>query len=139
MVHRIFWLRIGGKNLHLLKLVGAFFTLGAVLKVAESAYNIFVTVEKARAAMLNPQLVGQLFGWSINSDFVSSTFTNEDFLGVMLGPVATFLFWLGIAFVAFVIYQSGRVIVPIEEYEQKVSTHHQNLIKKVLAHTKKKR
>lgn len=135
-MHRMMWLRIGGKRLHLLKLAGAFFVLAAVLMVAQSAYHIFVVVDKANMASMRPELIQQLFGWSIGAPF---TFSAEDILGVLLGPVAEFLFWLGIALVALMVYQSGRIVVPIEEYEQTISEHHKKLISSAVRRRGKRR
>jgi len=129
-VHRVVWLGIGGRRVHLIKLAGAFLMLWAVLKVAEAAYLIFVAVQKSIYAQLKPDLVPQLFGWAIASPY---GFSSEDVLGVMLGPVANFLFWLAVAVVALMFYKSGRVLFPIEEYEQRVREHHRKLIEKAVA------
>ncbi len=126
-MHRVLWFRVGGRRFHLLKLAGAFFVFAFILKSLESAYQIFVTVNKAIYATAKPDLIGQLFGWSIAAPY---NFSSEDLLGVLLGPVANFLFWLGLAVVAMIIYQSGKVIVPIEEWAQDVSAHQKHLISK---------
>lgn len=139
MMRKVLWLKIGDRKLHLLKVAGAFFVFAALLKLAESLYHIFVTVEKARAASVRPELVAQLFGWTIQSNAVVTSFTLEDWLGVLLGPVASFLFWFGMAVVALMVYQSGKVVLPIEEFEQHVSEHHKNLIAKAVAHAKKRK
>jgi len=140
VMHRIIWLKIGGKRLHLVKLAGAFFITAAVLMVAEAAYNIFVTVQKATYAYLNPALIPQLFGWAIgaNPSSLGGSFTTQDVLGVLLGPIAAFLFWLGVLMVAIMVYQSGKVVLPIEEYEQNISEHHRQLIAKAITARKKK-
>ncbi|NUN11574.1 hypothetical protein HUU53_02920 [Candidatus Micrarchaeota archaeon] len=137
MLRKVFWIKIAGKNMHLLKLAGAFFILGAILMVANSAYNVFVTVEKIAAVTQNPALVDQFFGYSISSSYVARDFTKEDVLGVLLAPIATLLFWMGITFLGFIFYQSGRILVPIEEYDQTISEHHKNLIRKAVAHHKR--
>ena len=129
-MHKVVWLRIGGKRFHLLKLAGSFFVFAFVLKALEAAYEIFVTVNKAIFAQAKPDLIGQLFGWSIAAPYA---FSSEDVLGVLLGPVANFLFWLGLSVVALIVYQSGKVLVPVEEWEQKVSEHHKHLIAKARA------
>jgi len=136
-MHRMLWLKIGGRNVHLLKLAGSFFVFAFVLKALEAAYQVFVTVNKAIYAQANPTLINYLFGWSIAAP---AHFSNEDVVGVMLGPIANFLFWMGLAILALIIYQSGRVIVPIEEFEQRISSHHRHLILKAReAHAKMKR
>lgn len=139
MLHKVVWLKIGGKRLHLLKVAGSFFVFAAVLMLAQSLYDVFVTVEKARAALLRPELVPQLFGWSINSNALVYSFSHEDFLGVLLGPVAVFLFWFGMAVVALMIYNAGKVIVPLEEFDDRVAEHHRTLIQKAVEHHKKKK
>ena len=121
-MHRIFWLTVSGKRMHLLKLAGMFFVLFSIMMVANSMYNIFVTVDKINTAMLNPQLTEQLFGWALSAGKVE--FSSEDALGILLAPVAWFMFWLGIAVVALIVYQSGKVIFPIEEYEQMLPEKH---------------
>jgi hypothetical protein len=127
---------VGGKRLHMLKLIGAFVLLAAVLMVAKSAYDIFVVVNKAIYAQMKPELVGQLFGWGIGAPYAFST---EDILGVLLGPIAAFLFWLAIAIVGVGIYQAGRVVLPIEEYEQNIGEHHRRLIEKAVKGARKRR
>lgn len=136
MVYRILWLSLGGKRIHLLKLAGALFLAAAVLKLAESAYNIFVTVNKILYAQLRPELIGQLFGWSIGAPYNFSL--PEDAIGVLMGPTAAFLFWVGAATLAIMVYQAGRVIVPIEEYEQKIREHHRKLIEHARRHSKRR-
>jgi len=133
-MHRVIWLRLGGRRFHLLKLAGSFFVFAFVLKALEAAYQIFVTVNKAIYAQAKPDLIGQLFGWAIAAPY---NFSSEDLVGVLLGPIANFLFWLGLAVAALMIYQSGKVILPVEEWEQQISEHHRRLISKAReAHAK---
>ncbi len=136
MVHRIIWLKIGGKRFHLLKLAGAFFVFAAVLKVAEAAYQIFVSANKAVYAQIDPTLIPHLFGWAMGAQPSGGAFLTEDVVGVLLGPIATFLFWLGIAVVAIMIYNSGKVVLPIEEYDQLMEKH-RVMIKRAVESAKK--
>jgi hypothetical protein len=129
-MYRVFWLKVGGKKFHLLKLAGAFFVFAFVLMALGSAYDIFVTVNKAIFAQLRPDQIGALFGWSIGAPY---SFTIEDMVGVLLVPFATFLLWLGMAVVAMMVYQAGKVVLPVQEYEQTITEHHRNLILKAKA------
>lgn len=139
MVHRILWLKVGGKRFHLLKLAGAFFVFAAILKVAEAAYQIFVTANKAVYAQIDPTLIPSLFGWAMGAQPSGGSFLTEDLVGVLLGPIAVFLFWLGIAVVAVMVYQSGKVIFPVEEYEQVIGEKHRAMIRKAVeAHKRRK-
>ena len=142
-MHRMIWLKFGGRTLHLLKLAGALFSFMAVFKVAEASYQVFVEASKLKAAMANPDLIPQFYQWTIDSVSYTrgavaySVSSPQDIVGIMTGPFANMLFWLGIAVVAIMIYQAGRVILPLEEYEEKISEHHRNLIAKAVAHAKK--
>ncbi len=133
-MYRVFWLKVGGRRFHLLKLAGAFFMFAFILQAFSAAYDVFVTANKAIFATLRPDQISTLFGWSLGAPY---HFTSEDVVGVLLGPLAAFLFWLGLAVVAMMVYQSGKVVFPLEEYEQKISEHHRNLIMKAKeAHAK---
>lgn len=134
-MYRVLWFKIGGQRIHLLKLAGAFLISAALLKVAEASYNIFVVANKIVYAQMRPELIPQLFGWALSP----YEFSNQDAIGVMMGPLASFIFWLGIATVALMLYQSGKIVFPIEEYEQKISSHHRELIRKAVAAHKKRR
>lgn len=121
--------------MHLLKLAGAFFVLFAVLMVSNAAYNVFVTVDKINAASLNPQLTEQLFGWALSAG--RAEFSSEDVLGILLAPIAWFMFWLGVAVFSLIVYQSGKVIVPIEEYEQVIGERHKRGFHQLLKRAKR--
>lgn len=131
MLRKVFWLRFAGRQLHLLKAAGAFFIFAAVLKLANSLYELLNQVSVAKVLLER--------GWFMGEHSIVMPFANEDFLGLLLSPVAVFLFWVGITFVALMIYQSGKVVFPIGEYDQKIAEHHRTLIEKAVAHAKKKK
>ncbi|MFH1257332.1 MAG: hypothetical protein ABIG96_04245 [Candidatus Micrarchaeota archaeon] len=132
-MRRIMWFKIGGQTIHLLKLFGIFILAASLLKVGESSYGMFVTASKAEAAQYNPAKVIELFGWSIGGDSPDAKiFEFQDFVGVMMGPLASFFFWLGAATLGLMIYQSGKIIFPVEEFEQQISEHHRGLIRKAV-------
>lgn len=139
-MRRIMWFRIGGQTLHLLKLLGIFLVAASLLKVGEASYDIFVTASKAEAAQYNPDKISYLFGWSVGGASPDAKeFEFQDYVGVMMRPLANFFFWLGIATLAMMVYQSGKIIFPIEEFEQKVVEHHRSLIRRAVeAHRKRK-
>ncbi|MFQ5406760.1 MAG: hypothetical protein ACE5DI_06410 [Candidatus Micrarchaeia archaeon] len=143
-MHRMIWLKIGGRRLHLFKLLGAVFGWAAALKLFESAYLIFLEVSKLKAAMVTASLVQEFYGWSMDSvslveGVVAYNVSLQDVLGVMAAPVANLLFWFGVVFVAIMVYRSGIVFFPIEEYDQQVQEHHRHLIKHAVKHHKKKK
>src|SRR3989344_1177603 len=121
IMHRIFWLSISGKRMHLLKLAGAFFVLFSVLMVANAAYSVFVPADKINAATTNPKLSEQLFGWALSAG--RSEFSSE--------------VWLGTAVLSLIVYQSGKVIVPIEEYEQTLGERHRRAFHNMVRRAKR--
>ena len=135
-MYRILWFKIGGQRIHLLKLAGAFLIAASLLKVAEASYNIFVMAYKILFAQLNPNAIPQLFGWAISAPF---EFGNEDIVGVMMGPLAAFVFWLGVATLALLLYQSGKIVFPVEEYEERIAKHHRSLIQKAVSASRRRR
>ena len=134
-MHRMLWLRVGSQRLHLLKLAGAFLILAGLLKVGEATYGLTVIMEKANFARLNPASVPQLFGWAVGPSY---QFDWQNVVGVLMGPIANLVFWFGITTLAIILYQSGKLVFPIEEYEEKIRDHHASLIRKALSARREK-
>ena len=124
-MHRVIWWNVGGKRIHLLKLAGAFFITAAIFKVAEASYNLFVTANKVSWGFQNVDLIPQLFGWTIDNPYALSF---QDAIGIMMGPIANFMFWLGVTVVAFMIYNAGNYIYPSYQYEA-VRSSHENVLR----------
>ncbi|MEK6843399.1 MAG: hypothetical protein AABY04_02835 [Candidatus Micrarchaeota archaeon] len=139
-MRRIMWFKIGDTTIHLLKLLGVFILMASLLKVGESSYGIFLTASKAESAQYNPDQIRSIFGWSIGgSSPDTKVFEFQDYVGVMMGPLANFFFWLGISTLGLMLYQSGKIIFPVEEIEQKISERHRTLIRSAVESHKKKR
>jgi hypothetical protein len=138
IMHRIIWFKVGDTRLHLLKLAGAFLIVTFALKVMEGAYQIFLTMEKIKAAEVNPALIPQFFGWAMGATPYPSNpsqFMLQDLIGVMMGPTATFMFWLGLLVVSLMVYQYGKIMFPVEEYAEQLPAHHRRaIVEAVRAH-----
>ncbi|HEV8289467.1 MAG TPA: hypothetical protein VGQ00_00740 [Candidatus Norongarragalinales archaeon] len=135
MVQRIFQVELGGRRVHLLRLAGGFFVLAALLMLAQSVYALWVVLSKITWVQLNPDSIAQLFGWAIGAPY---GFGVDDIVGVLMGPLASVLFWVGTSFVAIMIYRAGGVIFPVEEHEQRIAEHHRRLIEKVVRSHKRR-
>lgn len=137
-MRRVVWFKFGDTKLHLLKLAGSFLIVTFMLKVMQAAYLIFLTMEKVKAAEVNPNLIPQFFGWTMNATAYPSSpapFVLQDIIGVLLGPTADFMLWLGLLVVALMIYQAGKFMFPVEEYEQRLPEHHRRaIVEAVRAH-----
>ena len=137
-MRRIIWFKVGDTRLHLLKLAGAFLIVTFSLKVMEGAYQIFLTMEKIRAAEVNPALIPQFFGWTMGATPYPSNpagFMLQDLIGILMNPTANFMFWLGLLVVSLMVYQAGKFMFPVEEYTEPLPEHHrQALVDAVRAH-----
>ena len=110
----VLWLNIGKRKIHLVKMIGSFLLIAAILKVFESVYQLILVSNQAAQAMVNAETAKELFGYCIECGGATARgFTGQDVLGVMLGPFAGLLFWIAITIVAIMIYQTGKVILPI--------------------------
>jgi hypothetical protein len=135
------WFKLGDTKFHLLKLAGSFLIVTFMLKVMQAAYNIFLTMQKVRAAEVNPSLIPQFFGWTMSATAYPSSptpFSLQDLIGVLLSPTADFMLWLGLLVIALMIYQAGKFVFPVEECEQPIPEHHrQAIVEAVRAHREK--
>lgn len=140
-MRRMMWFKVGDTKFHLLKLAGSFLIVTFMLKVMQAAYNIFLTMEKVRAAEVNPALISQFFGWTMSATAYPSSpaaFSAQDLIGVLLTPTADFMLWLGFLVIALMVYQAGKFVFPVEEYERAVPEHHrQAIVEAVRAHREK--
>ncbi|MFA5246687.1 MAG: hypothetical protein WC408_02220 [Candidatus Micrarchaeia archaeon] len=140
-MRKMMWFKIGDTRFHLLKLAGSFLIVTFMLKVMQAAYNVFLTMEKINAAEVNPTLIPQFFGWTMSATAYPSTpvaFTLQDIIGVLLTPTADFMLWLGMLVVALMVYQAGKFVFPIEEYERSIPENHKAaIVEAVRAHREK--
>lgn len=122
--------RIGGKDLQLTRLVGAFVLLASFLFFVQASANMFNSWDNLK------QVSGCIEGANEFSDNLTEMtycqdqakkaldiyvsveqehLTFRQFLGVLLGPIAFVLVWLAILFIAWTLYRSGDLVIPLEE------------------------
>ncbi|MBS3060041.1 MAG: hypothetical protein J4432_00850 [DPANN group archaeon] len=114
-MHRVMIFKIGSKRLHVLKLIGAFVFFGAALMFLTSVYQTFLVSDLLEQANRG---VAQTVTANIGGFAVEQTIGPRDLntqLGLLLPSLANLLFWSAIVILGGVIYQSGSVIVPVEE------------------------
>jgi hypothetical protein len=112
-MHRIVLLRIGGKKLHLLKLVGSFTLFGAALGSLDALSQVFLRAEQISIAQANPEFAINVLGIT-TARLVGERGTGF-ILGFLMQPLAAFMFWLALFLVGAMVYRTGGFIVPIEE------------------------
>jgi hypothetical protein len=106
-MHRVIFLRVGSRKLHLLKLMGACLFFSSALYFLNNIYRIFETSDKLMIYTRTPSLAeaaGFYGGISVS-----------DIIGVLMEPVAQALLWLVFFTAGFVIYRAGYFILPLEE------------------------
>ena len=103
-------IRIGSKELHLVKLIGALILIGSGLMLLNSVYNLV----SVASIMLGPagESVGLEFGGlSIESE-VGGLDTSFK-AGLVLRPLAGIMFWSALFVFGTVIYRTGGITIPV--------------------------
>lgn len=132
-MHRIMFFRIGGRNVHLPKLMGAFILVAAFLMFCASVSQMFESwdnarfidncLEKASASLsLEDKQVCQqsayYAGLFVRLD--QKALTAKQFLGMVLQPIAMMLLWIVVLVLGAMLYLSGKLVIPVEEAERVV-------------------
>ena len=115
-MHRVIFLRVGGKKLHLLKMMGALIVVGSAMGVLGIVAELFRLIKQLGLAKTNSQIALQVFG------LMPEALTNDIALGFFMGPSAWFMFWLALFIAGAMIYRSGSIVLPIEEEIEDVKT-----------------
>ncbi|MBI4214984.1 hypothetical protein HY546_03230 [archaeon] len=115
-MHRVVILRIGGTQIHLLKLVGMLVMLGSAVMVLANVYKagvVFDTLSQVNSGGTPTQ--AQL---DLNGILVPKTLKPNDTntqLGMLLVPLAGIIFWAIALIAGTVLYRYGGLIIPVEE------------------------
>jgi len=129
-VRRIMFFRIGGKNLHLPKLIGAFLVVASLLMFFNAGALMFESWDNVKflnKCLQDPNAFPQ--GFCQQSAYYAGVFVrpDQDSLGVkqtwslLLEPIASLFLWLIGLLVGAMLYLSGKIILPIEEAERIIS------------------
>ncbi len=130
---KIFFLRLGGRNLHLAKLIGAFLVVAAVLLFLHSGARMFESWETARslnecfiAANATLSLEDKMFCQdqaSMAGVFVrldQKELTAKQFWVLLLEPIGWLFIWTVVFAFGMVAYSTGRLFaLPVVEKKKK--------------------
>lgn len=122
-MHRIIFLRLGSRKLHILKLIGACIFFSAALFFLNNVYRLFNTADVMLEYARNPIRAAEA-GFPGGVDV-------SDFIGVLMEPAAQALLWLAVFMAGFVAYRAGYLILPVEEDVEQVQLRAQKLAKKI--------
>jgi hypothetical protein len=136
MARKVMYFRVGGRDVHLPKLIGAFILLAALLFFVQASAKMFESWDNLKAASacidkanefsdnLNEMTYCQDQAKKSLDLFVridQDKLTMKQFFGTLLGPIATVMVWLAVLFFGWIIYRSGDLVLPIEETIRDVS------------------
>ncbi len=120
------YLRLGGRDVHLPKLIGVFLLVFAGLMFIKAvalmvdswdAIQNFTRCVPADAAVCGEALF-RITGVSI---WAGQTVLNaSQFWAALLGPIANVFFWMIILLIGLIFYKSGKMVLPIEESVREV-------------------
>lgn len=122
----MFFFRIGSKQVHLPKLIGALVLIAAVLMVVKSAavmtdsWDIVKDFPKCVAAAQNQadvdncrDVLKDATGVVLKTN--QGKLNTAQFWAALLGPVAALFGWAVVLVLGMIFYRTGEFIVPIEE------------------------
>jgi len=130
MSRRVMYFRVGGRDVHLPKLVGAFVLLAALLLFVQSSAKMFESWDnlKVISACIDSandysDNIAEMTYCQDQAEKSLDLFvridqdklTMKQFFGVLLGPIASVMVWLAALFIGWIIYRSGDLVLPIEE------------------------
>ena len=132
-MRRLVYLRVADREVHLPRLIGAFVLAAALLmfmhamlvmfdswntvkfynKCVEGLSSLQSTQEQRDQFSFCADTLYRSTGMVVRSD--SALLSTSQFVGAILGPVASVLFWLAVLLFGYLIYRSGDLELPIEE------------------------
>ena len=120
-MHEIVLFKLGGRYLHLLKLIGAFIVIAAALMLLSDVYRLMwaaTIVEEANSGIPH-QITASMGSMSITQTLQPNDSSTQ--LGLMLVPLAGIMFWAAFVVAGGVIYRSGQLVVPVEKTVSKIT------------------
>jgi len=123
---RFFLFRVGGKDLHLPKTIGAFIVFAGILLFFQSAALMFDSWENIKyvnGCMQSAssivelgecqQAANEAFSFHVRAE--QTHLTNKQFAVALIGPVARMFLWIALMAFGVMVYNTGRLTIPVEE------------------------
>lgn len=128
VLRRIIWLKFGGRDVHLPRLIGVFLLVFSVLMLVKACAIMIDSwdgIQRFNACEPDQRgLCGEAL-WRITGVSIWAGQTTElndtQFWAALLGPVANVFFWLIVLLVGVIFYKSGNLVLPIEESVREVA------------------
>ena len=130
-MHKIMYFRLGGRDVHVPRLIGAFLIFIALLmffKAGATMVNSWDDIKQTNSCLgvlgASPEYTPcrdfamQSLDISIRPD--QTSLNSKQWAAALFGPIASLFFWLVILLLGFTLYKTGNFVVPIEETEFEV-------------------
>lgn len=128
------YFKIGGVEVHLLKLCGALILFTAVLGIINTSatmWQTFKVLDDAKSCMkyyidipLSPEKQSCLESvYKVTGVFVGAHQPNIDttqYWIALLNPIIILIFWAAVFVIGWMVYNLGKSFIPIEETERKL-------------------
>ncbi len=106
---RVVLLKIGKRNIQLLKVLGVLVMLGALIMMIAVLSNLAARVQQLNLATQSVKIAQDVFG------VMPSQITPELTIGYLLSPIGWILLWMGVFVIGVMVYKAGGLFLPIEE------------------------
>ncbi len=108
-MQRVVLVKIAGRHVHLLRLLGILIVVASILLVMSSLSYLFLRAKQIALAMSDDSVAKMKFGLE------SKDITADTAIGYFLEPIGWLIIWLGLMVIGAMVYKSGGVFIPIEE------------------------
>lgn len=105
-------LNVGSRNLHMLRLIGAFIAIGAALMILAASYKLMFVASVVEGVNRGAP---QRITYEINGIFIDQdlgAFDSSAHLGLMMTPIAQVMFWGAVLVFGTIVYRAGFIIAP---------------------------
>ena len=114
-MHRAVTFKIGGRKLHLVRVIAAFIILASAIMLLSDVFKMMQVAEIIQLANRGiPQVVTlDLRGITVTK--VMEPYDANLQTGMVLVPIAGILFWSAVIIAGNVLYRAGDILLPIDE------------------------
>ena len=119
-MHKVVLVRIGGRSLHLLKLIGAFVIAFGALMLLSSVYVLFSTagfLNEVNSAGISRAVAVDLNGLRVVTLIKPNDLNSQ--LGFLLPSLAGIMLWSGVVLFGGLVYKSSGLIPLQEDWQEK--------------------
>ena len=131
-MRRIIFLKVGGKQLHLPKLIGALIIFGALFEIMYAAAALFEatdSISSVNACLSSATNISEVSvcqmqaknALNIFPRFNQTALNSRQIFMPLAKPMVGILFWLAVFVFGILLYKTGKVYLPLEEQVEEES------------------